>query len=113
MICLSYFKMERQQYSLKVGFWKVNGLFEEKASDDLLQNEMRKYDILFLGETWQYKDNLENLHHPLGYFHDFVDSKKFDKKERPSWGMLVYYRGELQEKGLVYDKPSEKLFGLR
>ena len=26
--------MERQQYGLKVGFWNVNWLSEEKASDD-------------------------------------------------------------------------------
>ena len=52
--------MERQQYGLKVGFWKVNELSEEKASDDLLQNEIRKYDILFLGGTWQYNENLDN-----------------------------------------------------
>ena len=63
--------MERQQYGLKVDLWKVNWLSEERASDDLLQNEIRKYDIFFLGETRQYKDNLDNFHHPLGYFHDF------------------------------------------
>ena len=55
-----------------VGFWNVNGLSEEKSSDDLLQNEIRKYGILFLDETWHYKDNFDNLHRPLGYFHDFA-----------------------------------------
>ena len=42
--------MGRQQYGLKVGFGNLNGLSEEKASDVLLQNEIRKYDILFLGK---------------------------------------------------------------
>ena len=42
--------MGRQQYGLKVGFENLNGLSEEKASDVLLQNEIRKYDILFLGK---------------------------------------------------------------
>ena len=84
--------MERQQCGLKVDLWNVNGLSEERASDDLLQNEIRKYDIFLLGETWQYKDNLDNLHHPLGYFHDFVYRKNFNKKGRPSEGILVYYR---------------------
>ena len=64
--------MRRQQYGLKAGFWNVDGFSEEKASDDLLQDEIRKYDILFLGETWQHKYNLNSLHYPLGYFHDFV-----------------------------------------
>ena len=83
--------MERQQYGLKVDLWNVNWLSEERASDDLLQNEIRKYDIFFLGETRQYKDNLDNFHHPLGYFHDFVYRKNFNKKGRPSEGILVYY----------------------
>ena len=43
--------MARQQYGLKVGFSNVNGFSDKKASGDLLQNEIRKYDILFLGET--------------------------------------------------------------
>ena len=39
--------MQQQQYGLKVGFWNVDGPLEEKASDDLLQSEMRNYGILF------------------------------------------------------------------
>ena len=81
--------MERQQYGLKVGFWDKNQLSEEKASDDLFQNEIRKYDILFLGETWRYKDDHDNLHHPLGYFHDFVYRKNFNKKGCPTEGTLT------------------------
>ena len=53
--------MERQQYGLKVDFWNVNGLSAERASDDLIQNEIRKYDILFLGEIWQYKSSFRVL----------------------------------------------------
>ena len=82
--------MERQQYSLKLGFWNVNGLSEEKASDDLLQNEIRRYDILFLGGTWQYKDKLDNLHHPLGYFYYFVYRKNFNKERRGIYPLGVY-----------------------
>ena len=72
--------MERQQYSLKVGFWNVNGLSEEQASDDLLQNEIREYDILFLGETWQYKDKRDNLDHPLGYSVNLFTRRSLTKK---------------------------------
>lgn len=43
--CLSFFEME--QYDLKLDFWNVNRLLDEKASDDFLQNEIRKH------ETWQ------------------------------------------------------------
>ena len=97
--------MARQQYSSKVDFWNVNGLSDEKASDDLTPNEIRKYDILFLGETWQYKYHLDNLHHPLGYFHDFVYRKNFNKKGRPSGGILVYYL-----KVSVYDRYIRKYY---
>ena len=105
--------MERQQYGLNADFWNVHGLSEEKASDDLLQNEIRKYDILFLGEAWQYKDNFDNMHHPLRYFHDFVYRKNFNKKERRSGGLLVYYCSELQGKVPVYDKPSENIIWIK
>ena len=102
--------MKRQHYGLNV--WNVNGLSEEKASDDLLQNEIRKYGILFLGETWQCKDNLDKLHHPLGYFHDFVFKENFNKKVRSFRVILVCYSSELQGKvqSIIYQKIS---FGLR
>ena len=102
--------MRRQQYGLKAGFWNVDGFSEEKASDDLLQDEIRKYDILFLGETWQHKYNLNSLHYPLGYFHDFVYKNNFNKKRRPSCGILVYYRLKFQGRVSVYDKTSENIF---
>ena len=47
----------------------------KKVSDNLLQNEIKKYGILFLGEIWQYKDNLDNFHHLLGYFHVFFTGR--------------------------------------
>ena len=101
--------MGRQQYGLKVGFENLNGLSEEKASDVLLQNEIRKYDILFLGKKWQYKDNVDNSHHPLRSFYDFVYRKNFDKKGHPSGFILVYYHSELQGKVSVCDKSSENI----
>ena len=102
--------MKRQHYGLKV--WNVNGLSEKKASDDLLQNEIRKYDIPFLGETWQYKENLDNLHHPLGYFHDFVFKDNFNKKDVPRGLHLFVTVVSCKEKfqSIIYLKIS---FGLR
>ena len=103
-------EMERQQYGLKVVLWDVIGFSEENVSDDLLQNEIRKYDILFLGETWQYKDKLDNLHLPLRYFHDFVYRKNFNTK-----GVLpgvVYYRCEIQGIDLAY-KSSENIICIK
>ena len=67
--------MEKEQYDLKVDFSNANGLSEENASDDSLQNEIRKYEIFFLGMTGQYKEKLDKLHYTLGYLHDFVYRK--------------------------------------
>ena len=69
--------------------------------------KLKKYDILFLGETWQYKANLDNLHHHLGHFHDFVYRKNFNTNGVPPG--VVYYRSVLQGKVLVYDKSSENI----
>ena len=67
--------MEKEQYDLKVDFSNANGLSEENASDDSLQNEITKYEILFLGMTGQYKEKHDKLHFTLGYLQDFVYRK--------------------------------------
>ena len=71
----------------------------------------------FLDEMWQYKENLDNFHYPLGrplgYFHDFVYRKSFSKNRRPSGGVFVYYRIELQGKISVYDKSSENIIWIK
>ena len=67
--------MEKEQYDLKVDFSNANGLSEENASDDSLQNEITKYEILFLGMTGQYKEKLDKFHFTLGYLQDFVYRK--------------------------------------
>ena len=36
---------------LKIRFWKINGLSEEKMSDEAFKGEINKNDILFLRET--------------------------------------------------------------
>ena len=49
------------------------------------------------------------MHHSLSYFHDFVYRKNFNKKGRPSGGILVCYRCELQGKVSACHKSSEKI----
>ena len=36
---------------LKIGFWNINDLSEEKMSGEAFRGEINKYDILFLCET--------------------------------------------------------------
>ena len=49
----------------------------------------------------------DNLHHTLGYFHDFVYRENFNKEGRPYGTILVYCRSELQGKVSVYDMSSD------
>ena len=82
------------------------GSQRKNVSDHLLQNEIKKYDILFLGEAWQYKDNLDNLHHLLGYFH-VLFTGRISRKGHSYGTILIYYRSELQRRVSVYDKSTE------
>ena len=52
---------------LKIGFWNINGLSEEKMSNEAFKGEINKYDILFLRETCLRRSNINNLSHPNGY----------------------------------------------
>lgn len=86
-------------------------LEHKQASDDLLHNKIRKYDILVLVETQ--KHSLDNVHHPLGYFNNFVYRKNFNKKPRPFRDILAYYRSELHEKVSAYAKSSENIIWVK
>ena len=69
---------------LKIGFWNINGLSEEKISDKVFKREINKYDILFLCETWLRRENINNLRHPNEYLRYFAFRNKRRKKGRPS-----------------------------
>ena len=49
---------------LKMGSWNINGLSEEKMSDEAFKGEINKCDILFLCEAWLRRENINNLSHP-------------------------------------------------
>ena len=68
---------------LKIGFWNINSLSEEKISDKVFKGEINKYDILFLCETWLRRENINNLRHPNGYLRYFAFRNK-RRKKRPS-----------------------------
>ena len=72
---------------LKIGFWNINGLSEEKMSDEAFKGEINKYDILFLCETWLCSENINNFRHPNGYLCNFVFTNKRRKKGHPSVGV--------------------------
>ena len=84
-----------------------------EASEDLLQNEKRKYDILFLGETWQYTDNFDNLHYPIWYFDDFVYEKILTKKSASPGLYLLITAVSRKERFQSMIRHQKILFGLR
>ena len=71
---------------LKIGFWNINGLSEEKMSDEAFKVEINKYNILFLCEAWLRKENINNLRHPNGHLCNFVVRHKWREKDRSSRG---------------------------
>ena len=78
-----------------------------------ITSEIRKHDILFIGETWQHKDNLNNLHQPLGYFHDFVHRENFDKKSALPGLYLFINVVSCKEKFKSMICHQKTIFGLR
>ena len=99
---------------LKIGFWNINGLSEEKMSDEAFKGEINKYDILFLCETWLRRENINNLRHPNGYLRYFAFRNKRRKKGRPSGeAVLVYIRNELNNVVSVFDKSNENILWIK
>ena len=76
--------------NLKIGFWNINGLSKEKSENDIFQENIKKFDILFLSETWKSESSIHDLQHPEGYLYETSCRKTTNKKGRASGGILVY-----------------------
>ena len=98
---------------IKVGFWNVNGLSEDKSSDQSFQEQVGLFDILFLSETWLNETSFDKICHPEGYLCDYIFRKHKKKKGRPSGGVMVYYKKELKNFISVYDKSAENILWLK
>ena len=93
---------------LKIGFWNINGISEDKISDDLFHREIENFDIVFISETWQTNENIEQMKHPPNYIVKYnCRSKGCKKRGRFSGGILWYYRKSLKNKISLHDKSSE------
>ena len=51
-----------EKSGLKVGFWNVNGLPEEKSKEDFFLKQTQLFDIIFLSETWHRKQIKYSTH---------------------------------------------------
>ena len=98
-----------EKSGLKVGFWNVNGLPEEKSKEDFFLKQIQLFDIIFLSETWHREDSADKMLHPHGYLYENVYRKNKKRKGRASWGILVYYKKELKNILTFFEKPSENI----
>ena len=46
---------------LKVGFWNVNWLPEEKSKEDFFLKLIQLFDIIFLSITWHREDSADKM----------------------------------------------------
>ena len=94
---------------LKVAFWNVNGLPEEKFKEDFFLKQIQLLDIIFLPETWHREDSADKMLHPHGYLYENVYRKNKKRKGRATGGILVYYKKELKNILTFLEKSSENI----
>ena len=102
--------------TIKIGFWNVNGLGEEKINDPSFQNIINQYDIICLTETWNGErkgnkgGNIE-LENQFPGYSGFKQNRKnkHKKAKRNSGGFLVLYRSTLKKYLTVIDKRDENI----
>ena len=74
--------------------WNIEGLLEKLNTDDLLEF-LKKFDILILGETF----TLPSFNFEIkfsDYFHVHCPAKKYNRMGRPSGGIVLLIRKEIQ-----------------
>ena len=82
----SLLSIQMMESWLKIGFWNINGILEEKMSDEVFKREIDKYDILFLCDTWLHRESINILSHPNGYLCNFALRNKRGKEDCPLGG---------------------------
>lgn len=101
--------MDSENNYLRVGFWNINGLSEEKSANDIHQIYINNFDLIFLLETWKSKTYINKFQHIVGSLHVNICGKTKNKKGRTSGSILVYYRKELSSFLSVFDKSHENI----
>ena len=71
---------------MKVGFWNVYGLPEEKLKEDFFLKQIQLFGIIFLSETWHREDSADKMLHPHGYLYEDIYRKNEKRKGRTSGG---------------------------
>lgn len=67
--------MDKGALGFKIGFLNINGLNDQKTTDNHFQTESRKFDMLLLSETWETEETLMQLQHLYGYLYICVCTK--------------------------------------
>ena len=105
--------MDQNLVELKVGFWNVNGLNNDKLNDNSFIKTVEQYDLLFLIETWHSETSIDSLNFPERYYKFHVFRKKGKCKGRKSGGIIALSRRVIKVSLSVFDNKSENILWLK
>ena len=80
----NHIKMDplNDKYGLKIGFWDVNRLPEEKSKEDFFLKQIQLFDIIFLSEAWHREDSADKMLHLDTIMKMYTEKIKNGKEER-------------------------------
>ena len=103
--------------TIKIGFWNINGLAEEKMDNPDFKNIITQYDIICLTETWDKEKNEPNLNIKMqfpGYSSIKRNRKnKHKKARRNSGGILIIYKNALENYIKVVNKKDQNILWIK
>ena len=108
--------------TIKIGFWNINGLGEEKINNPDLKKIITQYDIICLTETWQQekseyfiKLSETNIKKHFPGFESIKKNRKnkHKKARRNSGGILILYKNELKKYIKFIDKNDQNILWIK
>ena len=103
--------------TIKIGFWNVNGLGEEKIDDPFFKSIINRYDIICLTETWDKEKNERNTvetNQFPGYSGIKRNRKnKHKRAKRNSGGILLLYKNALKKYITVIHKNDQNILWVK
>ena len=81
---------------LKVGFWNINGLPEEKSEEDFFLKQLQLCDIIFLSETWHRENSADKMFGSHGCLYGNVYRKIKNGKEENLEGFWSTIKNNLK-----------------
>lgn len=92
----------------KIDFWNVAGI---KNKDEDFREKLKRWDVMFLSETWLQKKDWEGVQKllPKGYVWEVQEARRRNKKGRTMGGMIVGVREEIGRETEFLDREEKGL----